>query len=123
MVQYSRSSLDVAFSALSDPIRRAMLDQLARGEASLGQLAKPHAVSLTAIRKHLLVLERAGLVAHEKRGRVRHARLAHACRRKRGRPARLNSLPLRAVKDWIAQFELLWDDHLQRLKLQVESDL
>jgi DNA-binding transcriptional ArsR family regulator len=123
MVQCSHSSLDFAFAALGDPIRRGMLEQLARGETSLSRLAEPHDVSLTAIRKHLRVLERAGLVAHEKRGRIRHVRLAHTRRRRRARTARLNFLPLREVKDWIAQFESRWDDHLQRLKLQVESDL
>jgi DNA-binding transcriptional ArsR family regulator len=123
MVQYSRSSLDVAFAALADPIRRDMLEKLARGETSVSRLAEPHDVSLTAIRKHLQVLERAGLVTHEKRGRVRHVRLASGRRRKRERTARLNFLPLREVKDWIAQFESHWDHHLQKLKLQVESDL
>jgi DNA-binding transcriptional ArsR family regulator len=123
MVQYSQRSLDRAFAALGDPIRRAMLEQLAQGEASLGQLAKPHDVTLTAIRKHLGVLERAGLVTHEKRGRVRHVRLARKGRGKRGRAARVNFLPLHEVKDWITQFEMHWDDHLRRLKLQVEADL
>lgn len=123
MVQYSSSSLDAVFTALGDPTRRAMLAQLARGEASLGELARPHDVSLTAIRKHMSVLERAGLVAHEKRGRVRHVRLVHKRRRKHEPMARLNCQPLHEVKDWITQFESLWDDHLQRLKLQVESDL
>jgi DNA-binding transcriptional ArsR family regulator len=123
MVQYKDSSLDVAFAALGDPISRAMLEQLARGETSLGRLAAPHRVTLTAIRKHLCVLERAGLVAHEKRGRVRQVRLAQSGRRQRPRAARLNLLPLREMKDWISRFESLWDGHLQRLKLQVESDL
>jgi DNA-binding transcriptional ArsR family regulator len=123
MVQCSTDSLDFAFAALADPIRRAMLRRLAVSEASVGQLAEPHNISLTAIRKHLHVLERAGLVAHEKRGRVRHVRLATKCRPKRGAAARLTFPPMGEVRDWIAEFETMWDGHLRRLKQQVESDL
>ena len=123
MVQHSNHSLNVAFAVLADPTRRAMLEQLAQGETSLGRLAEPHKVSLTAIQKHLRVLERAGLVVHEKRGRVRQVRLSHTCRQKREGNTRVNFEPLREVKDWIAQFESIWDGHLQKLKQQVENDL
>lgn len=123
MVKCSRKSLDVAFSALGDSTRRAMLERLSHGEASVSQLAEPFGVSLPAIQKHLRVLERAGLIAHEKRGRVRHVRLAHLPGRARKNARLRNVLPLREMKDWIHQFDSLWDDSLQRLKLQVESDL
>jgi len=122
MVQYSHRSLDTAFAALGDPTRRAVLLQLARGECSITELAAPHKVSLTAIQKHFRVLERAGLIAHEKRGRVRHVRLART-RRSRGGMAGVSEPPLREMKDWIAHFESFWDDSLERLKLQVETDL
>jgi DNA-binding transcriptional ArsR family regulator len=123
MVKCSRHSLDDAFAALGDSTRRAMLERLSDGEASVSELAAPFGVSLPAIQKHLRVLERAGLITHEKRGRVRHVRLAQLGRRKCGRAARLNLAPLHEVKDWIAQFESHWDLHLERLKRQVEADL
>ena len=118
MVKCSPKSLDVAFSALGDSTRRAMLERLSRGEASVSQLAAPFGVSLPAIQKHLRVLERAGLITHEKRGRIRHVRLARVPRR-----GRAHFPPLRELKDWLEHLDSLWDDSLQRLKLQVESDL
>ena len=74
MVQYS-SHLDAAFSALSDPTRRAILEQLGRKDSSTGDLAVGFKMTLTGMRKHLRVLEGAGLVATEKVGRVRVCRL------------------------------------------------
>jgi DNA-binding transcriptional ArsR family regulator len=123
MAKYSGPWLDAAFSALSDATRRGILERLSRGEASVSQLAEPFGVSLPTIHKHLRVLERAGFIAHEKRGRVRQVRLACARRQGRPRQQRLDTSPMREVKDWIAQFEAHWDEHLQRLKRQVESDL
>ena len=123
MVEYSTGVLDAAFAALGDATRRAMLERLSRGEASVSELAEPFRMSLTAVQKHLRVLERAGLIAHEKRGRVRHVRLARPLRRRRAGAHHRNFPPMCAVQDWIAQFELHWDEHLQRLKHQVESDL
>ena len=76
MVNYrSPATLDATFAALSDPTRRAMVERLARGEATVGTLAEPFDVSLPAISKHLRVLERAGLVAQQKDGRSRRCRL------------------------------------------------
>ena len=122
MAKHSHS-LDDTFFALGDATRRGMLERLSRGEASMSELAEPFGVSLPTIHKHLRVLERAGFIAHEKRGRVRHIRLAHRHGRRRNRRPVLNFQPMREAKDWIAQFEARWDDHLQRLKQQVESDL
>ena len=123
MAKCLERSLDSAFAALGDATRRGMLERLSRGEASVSQLAEPFGVSLPTIHKHLLVLERAGFIKHEKRGRVRQVRLAptlgRTCRGRR--PA--NPSPLREVKDWIAHFEAHWDTHLHRLKQQVEADL
>ena len=122
MAKYSRL-LDATFSALADSTRRRMLERLSRGEASVSELARPFGVSLPTIHKHLRVLERAGFIAHEKRGRVRHVRLMPP----RGRKCAGNPLPdlrpLQNVKDWLTHFEAAWDRRLLRLKLQVESEL
>jgi DNA-binding transcriptional ArsR family regulator len=123
MAKYSQSALDVVFSALGDSTRRRMLEQLSHGEASVSQFAQRFGVSLPTIHKHLHVLEHAGFIRHEKRGRVRHIRLAHMPARKCGNYLRLNSPSIDKAKDWFAQFEARWDEHLHRLKLQVESDL
>jgi len=74
MVQYS-SSLDTSFAALSDATRRGVLAQLGRGDASITSLADRFHMTLTGMKKHVAVLERAGLVATEKVGRVRTCRL------------------------------------------------
>ena len=116
-------SLDVTFFALGDATRRGMLARLSRGESSISDFANDFGVSLPTIHKHLRVLERAGFIAHEKRGRVRHVRLARGRARKCAGGGRIDFSPLREVKDWMAQFEAHWDKHLLRLKQQVEADL
>ena len=121
MAKYSQNSLDAVFSALGDSTRRGMLEKLSQGEASVSQFAERFGVSLPTIHKHLHVLERAGLIRHEKRGRVRHIRLAQVPARKCD--GRQPSSPIERVKDWVARLEAGWDEHLQQLKLQVESDL
>lgn len=73
MVQYSR--LDVSFAALSDPTRRGILEHLGRTDATVSELAERFEMTLTGITKHLRLLEGAGMVVTEKRGRVRHCRL------------------------------------------------
>lgn len=73
MVQYC--DIDHAFTALSDPTRRAILERLGRGDASVSELAEPFGMTLTGMRKHLRVLEDAELVATRKVGRVRQCRL------------------------------------------------
>src|SRR3989442_2698018 len=75
MVKYQGNALDATFAALADPTRRAILARLAGREASVSELARPFAISLPGVHKHLRVLERAGLVAHAKHGRVRRCRL------------------------------------------------
>lgn len=71
----SQRALDLAYGALSDPTRRAMLNRLARGEATVGELAQPFAMSLPAVSKHVCVLERAGLLSRRRRGRHQVCRL------------------------------------------------
>lgn len=122
MAKYSRL-LDATFSALADSTRRQMLERLSHGEASVSELARPFGVSLPTIHKHLRVLERAGFIAHEKRGRVRHVRLMHP----RGQKCPGNThrvlRPFQEVKDWLTHFGAAWDRRLLRLKQQVESEL
>ena len=123
MANRSRQPLDNTFFALGDATRRGMLVRLSRGETSISEFAFDFGVSLPTIHKHLRVLERAGFISHEKRGRVRHVRLAQSRGRRGAGDRRVDFWPLREVKDWMAQFEAQWDKHLLRLKQQVESDL
>lgn len=75
MVQYASPSLDLSFAALSDATRRGVLEQLARADASITALADKFRMTLTGMKKHVSVLERAGLVTTQKVGRVRTCRL------------------------------------------------
>jgi DNA-binding transcriptional ArsR family regulator len=122
MAKYYRL-LDATFSALADSTRRRMLERLSHGEASVSELARPFGVSLPTIHKHLRVLERAGFIAHEKRGRVRHVRLMHPRGRKCPGTAHPDLRPFQEVRDWLAHFEAAWDRRLLSLKQQVESEL
>jgi DNA-binding transcriptional ArsR family regulator len=94
--------LDRTFAALADPTRRAILARLARGEASVTELAAPFDMSLPAVSKHLKVLERAGLIA---RGRERQ-----------WRPARLEAGPLKDVADWAQAYRRFWEESYDRLE-------
>jgi DNA-binding transcriptional ArsR family regulator len=93
--------LNGTFAALADPTRRAILERLANGEASVGELAEPFALSLPAISKHLKVLERAQLIERRKAAQWRRCRL---------RPERLQ-----AAATWIGQYERFWNESLARL--------
>ena len=77
MVQCSAPSLDLSFAALSDGTRRGIIDQLGRADASITNLAEKFHMTLTGMKKHVAVLERAGLVITEKVGRVRTCKLGH----------------------------------------------
>lgn len=106
MVQYM-DSLDGAFSALSDPTRRAILERLGHGSATISELAEPAGMSLTGIKKHVRVLEEAGLVSTEKRGRTRHCRLGP-----------------RSLKDagqWIEEFRRGWEERLDQVEAIIEK--
>jgi DNA-binding transcriptional ArsR family regulator len=105
MVQYE-ASLDRSFAALSDPTRRAILGRLGRSEATLGELADGFAMTLTGLKKHVQVLESAGLVATEKVGRVRRCRLG---------PERLDD-----VSRWLAEYRTLMEQRLDRLEAFLE---
>ena len=88
-------ALSNTFAALADPTRRAILARLALGEASVGELAQPFAMSGPAVTKHLKVLEHAGLIS---RSRVAQQR-----------PAKLEPAALKAANDWIAEYRRFWD--------------
>ncbi len=93
--------LDLAFQALADPSRRAMVDRLAQGPTSVSELAKPLAMSLPAVMQHLAVLEASGLVKSEKIGRVRTCSIEPAA--------------LTQAEHWIAERRALWERRLDRL--------
>jgi len=95
-------SLDATFGALSDPTRRAIVERLTRGEASVGELAEPFDVSLPAISRHLSVLEDAGLLVRTKEGRNRRCRLVEQ--------------PIHEVLEWIARYGSFWEGQLDSLE-------
>ena len=96
-----RGELDLVFYALADPTRRVMVERLSRGPASVGELARPLAMTLSAVVQHLHVLEASGLVRSEKVGRVRTCRLE---------PAALTN-----AERWIAERRRGWERRLDRL--------
>jgi DNA-binding transcriptional ArsR family regulator len=100
MVKYNHT-LDGTFQALADPTRRAIVAALARGQASVTELARPHRMSLPAVMKHLKVLEKAGLVTQRKFGRTRWCRLA--------------TKPLQKAEAWISQYRSFWEMQLDAL--------
>ena len=103
----SPAQLDATFAALADPTRRAILARLASGETTVTELARPFAMSLPAISKHLKVLERAGLIA---RGREAQ-----------WRPARLEAAPLRDVAEWVDHYRKFWEESLDRLEVYLHE--
>ena len=107
MVQYSRSDFDASFAALSDATRRGVLEQLGRADASITDLAETFHMTLTGMRKHVLVLEQADLVTTEKVGRVR------TCRLSRHR--------LEEETDWIERYRRLWEARFDELDNVVEE--
>jgi DNA-binding transcriptional ArsR family regulator len=106
MVEHQR--LDAVFHALADPTRRGMLAALARRERSVGELAAPHAMSFAAAAKHVKVLENAGLISREIRGRTHLCRLAPA--------------PLAAADEFLAPYRQFWADRLDALEAALEAD-
>ena len=97
----SSDPISATFAALSDPTRRAILERLAAGEASVTELAAPFDMSLPAITKHLKVLERAGLIT-----RSRDAQW---------RPCKLQVKPLQEASNWIEQYRQFWEESFDRL--------
>jgi DNA-binding transcriptional ArsR family regulator len=107
MVQYSHAAFDASFAALSDATRRGVLEQLGRGDASITDLAEKFDMTLTGMKKHVCVLEQAGLVVTEKVGRVRTCRLG-TCR-------------LEEEAAWIERHRQLWAERFDALEKVVEE--
>ena len=107
MVHCSSPRLDASFAALSDATRRGVLEQLGRAEASITELAAKFHMTLTGMKKHVSVLERAGLVTTEKLGRVRTCRL--------GRRSLAEEVA------WIARYHQLWDARFDALDRVIEE--
>ncbi|HEY3497504.1 MAG TPA: helix-turn-helix domain-containing protein [Polyangiaceae bacterium] len=107
MVQYTATRLDASFAALSDATRRGVLEQLGRADASITDLADKFHMTLTGMKKHVGVLERAGLVRTEKIGRVR--------------TCKLGSLRLEEETAWIERYRQLWAARFDALDEIVEE--
>ena len=98
-------SLDLVFGALADPTRRAVLERLGEGEASIGELAQPFDMALPSLMKHVRVLESVGLVESQKSGRVRTCRL---------KPAAMTD-----AERWLAGQRVVWEARLDRMEAYV----
>lgn len=109
MIEYGSHELGTVFHALGDATRRQMLQTLTEGERTVSELASPFDISLAAASKHIKVLEHAGLIRREVRGRT------HTCR--------LDPGPLAAAHDWLAFYERFWTSRLDALEelLRAES--
>ncbi len=107
MLNY-QASLDPLFQALADPTRRAMVQRLSRGPASVSELAQPLDMSLSAVLQHLQVLEASGLVTSQKEGRVR--------------TCRFQPQVLQSAEDWLAQTRAGWERRLDRLAAFLAED-
>jgi DNA-binding transcriptional ArsR family regulator len=109
MVYYSGPALDRTFAALADPTRRALLARLSETDGiSVSELARPFAMSLPAVMKHLDVLAGAGLVSRSKNGRT------VACRLQAG--------PMQEANDWLNRYQKFWTDRLDQLAAFLEED-
>ena len=98
---------DDAFAAIADPHRRRIIDLLATGDRTAGQVAASFAISRPAVAKHLKILQDQGIVLVRRQGRERINRL--------------NPVALKPVRDWVAQYDRFWDERLAALKRQVED--
>jgi DNA-binding transcriptional ArsR family regulator len=107
MVKYSPTTLDRTFAALADPTRRRILTHLSRGDRCVTDLARPHAMSLPAVSKHLRVLEKAGLLRRRRYGRVHQLKL--------------EAKPMQQAIRWIEEYRKFWDGSLDRLAAYLEK--
>jgi DNA-binding transcriptional ArsR family regulator len=108
MVEHAKSAgLDRVFSALADPTRRAILRALTRHPATINEIARPFPVSLNAISKHVMVLERAGLLLREIKGREHHCRIEPE--------------PLRQADAWMEHYRRFWEVRLDALAVYVDQ--
>lgn len=93
--------LSLIFGALADPTRRDILERLAKGRATVGELSEPYEMSMAAISKHLKVLEKAGLISRTKEAQWRHCNFEGA--------------PLKDASDWVGKYKQFWDQQLSSL--------
>lgn len=108
MVKCSDENLDTLFGALSEPVRRSVVRTLANGERTVSQLAEPHKMTMAAVMKHISILEKAGLVKTEKRGRIRYCRLQVE--------------PFDYVQEWLTDTTAFWNRRLSALARFVEDE-
>ena len=109
MVEHLTSpELNHVFSALADPTRRAILRTLTRGPATINEIAEPFPVSLNAISKHVMVLERAGLLRREIKGRQHHCWI--------------KPQPLREANEWLESYRQFWEQRMDALEIYVERE-
>jgi len=107
MVEYNSKLLDRTFGALADPTRRRILAQLANGEGCVTDLARPHAMSLAAVSKHLVVLEKAGLVKRRREGRVHSLAL--------------EAKPMKEAQAWIDRYRKFWEGNLDQFEKYLDK--
>ena len=108
MVEYSSKLLDRTFGALADPTRRRILAQLAKkGEECVTELARPHDMSLAAVSKHLIVLEKAGLVKRRKDGRVHSMAL--------------DPKPMKEAQAWLDRYRKFWEGNLDQFEKYLDK--
>ena len=109
MVNYISPQLDLTFSALGDPTRRAIVQRLASGRATVKELARPFHISLPAISKHLKILEQAGLLKRTKEGRTHHCEL--------------NTTPLQEANEWLVWHQQFWEQRFDALEQYLDSSV
>jgi len=107
MVEYNSKLLDRTFGALADPTRRRLLAQLAEGDECVTELARRHAMSLAAVSKHLIVLEKVGLVRRRKQGRVHSLKL--------------QAKPMQEAQAWIEKYRKFWEGNLDQFEKYLET--
>jgi DNA-binding transcriptional ArsR family regulator len=101
----SADALSATLSALADPTRRAILARLAKGEATVGEIAEPFDISMPAVSRHLKVLEAAGLISRE--------------REAQWRPCRLETQALKGVDDWLSRYRRFWTGSFDRMEAYI----
>ena len=108
MVKSNAARLDSIFHALADETRRSILRDVAVGEKTVGEVAKPYRMSLAAVSKHLNVLESAELIARERRGSFQIVKI--------------NAQNLRPAEEWLAFYEMFWSDRLDALERHLKEE-
>lgn len=108
MVEYNETQLDATFAALANPTRRRLMDRLAQGEATVGELAEPFQMSFAGVSKHLRVLEEAGLVQRRVVGREHHLSLEGA--------------PIAGAAAWLLRYRHFWQESLDALEAYLREE-